>query len=516
MKNSQTSEYPNPVPGGSLLSTQWQTNRITTPPALGVSKNGVTQWVATVLLSPFGDSISPLKNYSQLVVGRVECQIVDSPDDGVFSNMRVSLYNTQDLTFFDFIFCHSVDINTGAVQNQWYWLDSTPNGPVNRVLGPFDTTVQPPAPSFMADNGALWGNVYALMGISSDHWVVPTPGSSDHGSWCAFRRDTGQLFRIFMMDSTNPLMLPVIGSYYIANFPTFTPAADLSASTLSAIALIKRGETQASASGYWNPMVTQEDIQRAMAFPLAQSNCTLADIQAVIPGFVPVPANVPTPRWSDQTYIEGWTLGTDFIPYWTRVCYLWTGDASSQQQSVFVGLGLNAGQGNYVQRTDSCLNTNETAQPYYKYPSSGSGEWTLNQCLPALQGVGLPYPDWLSRDAGVAMGQITGNANFGLQPGQTLNLFAAELPRGGGAMAIFWLWFASSGDGVLFTEGNYINPLSHNLQLIDYTLFVQNAGLTASAFANPCGWSSAPAVGTATVSRVSGHPTSTSAAGVSK
>jgi hypothetical protein len=40
---------------------------------------------------------------------------------------------------------------------------------------------------------------------------------------------------------------------------------------------------------------------------------------------------------------------------------------------------------------------------------------------------------------------------------------------------------------VLFTEGNYMNPLSHNLQLIDYTLFVQNSGITQQDFSNPCG-----------------------------
>jgi hypothetical protein len=96
--------------------------------------------------------------------------------------------------------------------------------------------------------------------------------------------------------------------------------------------------------------------------------------------------------------------------------------------------------------------------------------------------VGAPYPNWLSRDGGVAMGQIAGNPNFGLKPGQALNLFAAQLPRGGGEMAIFWLWFTADGNGGLFTEGNYMNPLSHNLQLIDYTLFVQNAGITQSAF----------------------------------
>lgn len=516
MPTPQAPNYPNPVPGGTTLSTQWQANRVADPPPWSAPLNGASRWRASVLLSPFGDSISPLANYSQLVVGRIEGEFAELSPDVEAGFMRISLFNTQDLTYVDFIFCHALDRQANVVRNEWYWLDSTPDGPVTRILGPFATTLQAPSPSFMADNNAQWGNVYDLMGFACDHWVVPTPGSSDHGSWFAFRRDTGHLYRMFMMDSTNPLMLPVIGSYYIANFPTFASGVDLSESTRSTIEQIRNGAARSPAAGYWNPMVTQEDIQRAMASPLAQSSCTLADIQSVIPGLVPMPIDVPTPTWSDQTYIEGWTLGTDLIPYWTRVCYLWTGDASSQQQSVFVGLGLNAGLGNYLQRTDSCLNTDETAQPYYQFPGSGSGEWTLNQCLPALQGVGLPYPDWLARDGGTAMAQIVGNADFGLQPGMTLNLFSAQLPRGGGAVAIFWLWFTGDGNGVLFTEGNYINPLAHNLQLIDYTLFVQDAGLSEAVFDNPCGWTGERTGAQARVTNVSGHATVTHRAGAFK
>jgi hypothetical protein len=33
-----------------------------------------------------------------------------------------------------------------------------------------------------------------------------------------------------------------------------------------------------------------------------------------------------------------------------------------------------------------------------------------------------------------------------------------------------------------------MNPLSHNLQVIDYNLFMRNAGLTQDDFSNPCGW----------------------------
>ena len=86
------------------------------------------------------------------------------------------------------------------------------------------------------------------------------------------------------------------------------------------------------------------------------------------------------------------------------------------------------------------------------------------------------------------MGRIRGNPHFGLAAGETLNLIAAKSPRGHGELAIFWLWFLKNGVGMLFSEGNYMNPLSHNLQVIDYNLFVRDADLTQDDFSNPCGW----------------------------
>jgi hypothetical protein len=378
-----------------------------------------------VLLSPFGDSISPLNHYSQLVVGTVESFYTEAQ-----SWMRLKLYLTQDRKFFDWVFLNGDDPD----QTQyWYWIDSLPSGTINNVYGPFDTTLHVPKPAFFSEKGALWGNTYPLMstgpshpGIDCNHWVVPTRGAPDHGSWYALRRDTGTLFRIFMMDSTNPLMIPILGSYYIANLPTFT-ANVVSDQSRALIQRIQTGAVAARA-GYWNPLVTQEDIHRAMAFPLSTATCTIQEIQTVLPGFTPVPSGVQLPSWNHKTYIEAWTLGQDLLPYFTRVCYLWTGDANSKQQTVFIGLGADTGQGSYLKRTDTCLNTVHTDQPYYEW-QGGSNTWAFNRCLGPNPPVGLPYPDWVERDHGVVMGQIIGNPNFGLGSGEALNLIAAELPR---------------------------------------------------------------------------------------
>ncbi|HWY89020.1 MAG TPA: hypothetical protein VNX28_20060, partial [Gemmataceae bacterium] len=82
-----------PIPSGDYLQAQWKANKQTTAPVLPAS------WTATVLLSPFGDSKSPLKNYSQLVVGHIESSW--SPSE---SWLRARLYLTQDQTYVDFVF----------------------------------------------------------------------------------------------------------------------------------------------------------------------------------------------------------------------------------------------------------------------------------------------------------------------------------------------------------------------------------------------------------------------------
>jgi hypothetical protein len=475
---------PNPIPAGSDLIQAWSASYPGSAPQFPQS------WSATVLLSPFGDLTPPLHNYSQIVVGTIETASA--------SWMRARLYLTQDEKYFDFVFLAD---SSDPTLFHWYWVDSTPQGAVNNIYGPFSTSLIVPAMSFFS--GAAWGNAYPLMcsnanpkGIACRHWVLPTPGDANHGTWCSFRQDTGNLFRMFLMDSTNPLMVPILGSYYIANLPTFTPNK-VSTGSQDLVTKIQSGSAIPKPD-YWNPLVTQQDLQRAMAAPLASASCQVKDIQTIIPGLTPVPSGVPLPSWSDRTYIEGWTLGTDFIPYFTRVCYLWTGNPDSIQQSIFIGLGTTAGQGNYLVRSDNCLNLTGTMQPYYVWQGS-TNSWNFTQCLPDPPPVGMPFPDWVKRDQGRVMAQISGNADFGLGSGQQLNLIAAKLPRGGGELAIFWLWFLGDGTGMLFTEGNFVNPTHHNLQLIDYTSFVQNAPLAQNDFSNPCA--------AARTAAAHGHPT---------
>jgi hypothetical protein len=127
--------------------------------------------------------------------------------------------------------------------------------------------------------------------------------------------------------------------------------------------------------------------------------------------------------------------------------------------------------------------------PFFQW-NDASGWGQQQYCLPHPSdpdaNVGPPYPDWLSRDGAAFMGQITGNPNFGLMKGQVLNLISGKSPGTNGQLGIFWVWFVDNKEGMLFSKGNFMNSLSHTLQLLDYTLFLRNAPIVESDFSDPC------------------------------
>lgn len=417
------------------------------------------QWQAKVLLSPFGDGNPPnhWAKYSQHVIAEVSC-------DAKQGAMSVGLYLPEDLKYFRFLFRNGVG---------WYWIDADPGGPIKRFFGPFATKLVVPGASFMS--GAQYGGPWDITNTFCDHWVLPTPDTPTHGSWYSFRRDSGNLYRVFTFDNNNPRLLPVLGSYYLAHVPRFTAGED--AALQSLLEAVKSG-TAASAGAYVNSLLTQRDIQAAMTKPLASAPCTLAQIQAVIPGYVPSPDGATLPVWTDKTYISGMCIGTDLIPYYTFVTYWYS---LGKQQTIFIGLGQNAGEGNYDLRQDCCLFSDFTDVPQYSWQN----QWTLD-CCSKIPGVGLPVPDWVSQDGGVVAASIRGNADFGLKPNEVLNLCRCSLDRGPGNLALFWVWFTGDQKGVLFTEANFVDSTDHNLQLIDYTLFQRNADLTKGMFSDPC------------------------------
>jgi hypothetical protein len=491
----------NPIPSGPGVQSEREANKPDSVPDLPES------WTAKVLLSPFGDANSSLKNYSQLVVGSIEyCWAATE------HWMRTRLYLTQDQTYFDFVFISQFHKATTC---EWYWIDSTPTGVVNNIYGPLPTGLQIPSPTFFSDmaqagnqDALRWGNRYPLMctdtkpeGIDCDHWIGGR-------TWYSFRRDTGKLFRILTMDSSNPQAVPILGSYYLANIPTFRPGG-LSDSSHELIGKIRKGAVEGVSCGVTrdpNLMITQEDIHRAMACPLASESCTLGDIQEVLPGFsVPKPDGVELPTWPKQLYIEGWTLANDAVPYRTRVCYLWTEeDTNRKQQTVLIGQPTDGppdparpSSNAYLGRSDACLSATGTGLANYQ-STREKWEWNSNQSGP---GIGVPYPDWVARDNGVVMGQIVGSRDFGLASGETLNLIAVNAGPGD----IFWVWFLRNGVGMMFSEATFNNSFGH-LEVIDYDLFVRDADVKQDDFSGPF-----PVAEAATrllrADAVPGHPT---------
>lgn len=424
------------------------------------------QWQAQFLLTPFGDMQPPMAHYDQLVVADV---VYNHSSSAPW--MRLSLYLIEDLRYYDFMF----------YDDKWYWLISTPNGPITGYYGPFETPLKIPAPDFIGAMGGRYGNTWTIMGAACDGWVVPT--DQEHGSWYSFRTDSGNLSRIFTFDTDNPASVPILGSYYLANVAAF--AAQASSEDLPAY-VQGTAATDAPAT-FSNPMVSQQDVQRALAAPLSSAPCTLQQIQALVPGLAPTPGGA-LPVWSDQTFIFGWTIGTDFIPYKTYVYYWYS---YGHQQTAFFGLGLEPGKGTYDDAQCTCLYSfagepekDYTDLPQYKFTS---GQWAPLCCDGRIPELGVPRPDWVAAVKGEIAASITGNPAFGCTPGQTLNLIRCPFQRGPGEQALFWVWFTAEQTGVLFTEANFVNSTDHSLQLIDYEVFERNATwINPDNFYDPC------------------------------
>ena len=443
------------------------------PPALPAN------WTAVALLSPFGDALHIMPNHDQLIVANLEYAY---SADGQF--LQVEFYLLESLTYFRFLFTNTAE---GGV---FYWIEAQPGGPAGAAHGPFKTPLNIPSPDFLADRGATFGNQWPLSGAATNGWVIATPAQPDipaHGTWFSLDAATGALARVLNLDSDNPQKIPVLGACYFATIASFAEQPQ-SGRKRAMRELAARAKTS---PGVIPPslMVTQRDLQTAFANPIASAPCTLADIQAVLPGLSGPPGpSAPLPQWSDKVYIQGWTIGCDFIPYYTQVFYWWS---YKHQRSMFVGYGPNPGSSTYRDRTDTVLYNGYTTSPLYYEVSDG--HW-VSTCQPCLPGVGIPRPDFIQAMGGVIHGVITGNAAFGLSPGESLSLIGVNMDRGPNSKgelvtSLFWFWFDNQQRGVLFSEGNFVDTVvAHDLQVIDYSYFERDADdhVNQNSFEDPC------------------------------
>jgi hypothetical protein len=426
-------------------------------------------WQASVLLSPFGDGSPLLENYSQLIVADVLYEY-----SAEVQALRCRLYLLEDLKYFDFLFVNHIS------GTRWYWLVSEPGGDITGWYGPFATSLQVPRPDFLGSSRAKLGNSWPLLGVMTDGWVVPTNDPPTRGSWFSIRSDNQCLLRILNIDCNNPLKIPILGAFYLVNVPRFV--ASESGNLGPVLEAIKGGSVEQAVS-FPNPMINQRDIQAALANPLSSASCTLLQIQAIIPGLAPAPPQPQTlPQWTEKTFIQGWTIGCDFIPYYTEVHYWWS---QKRQRTMFIGYGTQQGKSTYNDRQDTILYSGYTTSPVYEWRN---GVWEKVACNPCLPGIGIPRPDFMKADGGTIKATITGNRDFGLEEGACLSVIAADLPRGQGILSLFWFWFTGDQKGVLFSECEFAPELKHDLQLIDYETFEQNASdsVDDTSFPDPC------------------------------
>jgi hypothetical protein len=450
--------------GTEQIEAQLQPRGAAAPPLLP------TSWTAAALFMPFGDANPNMTDYDQVMVANIAYDA-----SGSQPAMRVSLYLLENLQYFDFLF----------TSGQWYWLISAPGQQPTGYYGPFATPLQVPSPNFLAQNEASYGNSWPISGVQTDGWMIPTPNQPNdvppHGTWYSLNSNTGALWRVLNLDNNNPVSIPFLGAFYLAYLPGFAASGPL-----NLLSLVSGTPSVGNAP---SQMVTQRDIQSAISNPLAAAPCTMPQIQSVISGIDFPAVQPPLPAWTDKTFIQGWTIGCDPIPYWTEVWYWWS---NKTQRSSFVGLGQAPGEGSYRNRSDIVLYSNFFTSPAYYEISAG--RWVSTCPNPCFPGVGIPRPDFVAADGGVVKATITGNADFGLDPQQTLQVIRVSMPRGPNpngidVTSLFWFWFTDDQRGVLFSEGNYIDTVTaHDLQVIDYAYFERNASdnVNANSFEDPC------------------------------
>ncbi|HUS52946.1 MAG TPA: hypothetical protein VMY41_02945 [Thermohalobaculum sp.] len=444
----------------------------TAPPALPGA------WTATALLTPYGQyapAMGAEKKYSQLVVAKIT--YFGGPD---LRAMRVGMYLPEDGAYIEWLFV------TKGTLSVWGWVKAAPGGRDQGTLGPFVTTAVVPEADFLVKAGASYKGYWPLFNQDTWHFLALTSENQGqkYGNWYSFN-NAGNLSRVLNIPADNSLRLPVLGAYFMANTVGFQPLADTSDLVARANALLDpaSGGAELEASDYVNPMLTQVDLGNAIANPLWSAPCTLADIQAVLPGYAPLP-NWPLPQWSETVKITGYTLGENTIPFYTEVYY---SNPMQRQRSEFVGWGPGTAEG-YNYRQDTVLYSDYFNDVQYQLIN---GQWQKPTCH-REPGIGYPRPNFPERMGAVVKGTITGNVEFGLAPGRSLYMTLAEMPRPAVKrgqppnVCAFWDWWRDDQSGVIFTESEVSTPPRHNLSVIDYVTFERNAPVGPGDFADPC------------------------------
>ena len=441
------------VPSPSEILSDLFSNPSTQPPVFPKA------WTATALLTPFGglNASAPLTTSDELVVATIYYFPI-----GRGGVLRIRLYLLESLLYYDFFF--QTDPETG--QTIWYWLisdpsDPNPNAKWNNLFGPFPTTAQMLAPTFLGDKQFSYVGTWNVVNQPCDGFSATT---GQAGTWFSFLAQTNTPSRIMNVDDTNDFKIPVLGAYYLVNFITFNPNPSLDVATIE-----RAAENNAPSGNAPSPMLTLQDIQTAMSNPPSgarQMSCTPADIAAIIPGISHPQSQPRPPAWSDQVLSNCYMMGQQTYPFYCQVYYDYT--VNKSQTSVFVTQDTS---GQYNSRQDMVL-PRGTVGPALNYDWTGN-DWTASCYTPGGGDVPMPVPNFVHAGGGICRAVIRDNPYFGQG---RVTIWSVSL----GGVSDFWYWFDARQRGVVFS----LAPAS-SLTMIDYQTFVQTPNFQPCIFDEP-------------------------------
>ena len=378
--------------------------------------------------------------------------------------LRIRLYLLESLLYYDFEF----QTNSATGQTIWYWLisdpsDPNPNPAIINGFGPFPTTAQMPAPTFLGDKQFSYVGTWNVVNQPCDGFSATTGHA---GTWFSFLSQTSTPSRIMNVDDTNDFKVPVLGAYYLVNFITFNPNPFLDVATIE-----RAAENNALSGNAPSPMLTLQDIQTAMSNPpsgASQMSCTPANIAAIIPGISHPQSQPQPPAWTDQMQSICYMMGQDVYPYYCQVYYDYT--VNQSQTSVFVTQGT---YNQYNSRQDMVL-PRGTVGPALNYEwNAANSQWNASCFSPGGGVVPMPVPNFVQAGDGICRAVIQDNSYFG--QGQ-VTIWSVSLA----GASDFWYWFDAQQQGIVFS----LAPAG-SLTMIDYQTFVQNPPFQPCIFAEP-------------------------------
>jgi hypothetical protein len=451
--NPSCIKVPSPEEIHHTLFPAGLTNPVSLPPV----------WTARVLLTP-GGSVggSPIVPSDQLVVGSLIYD-ASAPSERF---MRIKLYLLESRNYYDFLF------RTSDGETQWWWLMSDPGKPTGlpeKGYGPFAAQAMVPDQDFLVSNHFSHVGTWDVLGRSRDSFSSAI-AEKRPATWYWFNSGTDHLARIMNiatetkeLHTENDFKVAVLGAYYLVDFPSFRRR---SSSTLSRVhEFCSRLAEPAIAD---NPMVTLEDILRAMGAPPsgAQIKCTLPQIQALVPGISCPTRALSPPSWTNRVHHECYMIGLPAFPFYSQVWYDWS---RGMQVTVMVGKV----DGVYGDRFDLFLPKGRNDGPRIRSTWDGSN-W-IPHCQDPL-GVAMPKPNFVKAGHGRCRGILRSNPYFG-----SLKLWSVPLlPQKGNWIPNFWFWFNQRQKPVIFA----FDP-PNSLTLIDYQLFIRNAAIKPCKLAQP-------------------------------